>query len=98
MSDDPKLSAQYRRMQRRGIKGVKKTRERLASGDPKWKRHLKLARQTGTTVADLDRLIKSLENESRSLRKKAHKSDARTRVGGGAPGSFVAGGLARKGR
>ena len=100
MADDPKLSTTYRRMQRGGIRQAKKTKARLASGDPKWTRHLKLARQLGTTTGDMDRLIKTLEREARGLRKKAHKSDARSRVGGGAPGSFVAVGLARspKGR
>ena len=47
----------------------------------------------GGSTADLDRQIRLLEEKAKS-----HKSDARTRVGGGSPGSFVAGGLARKGR
>ena len=98
MADDPKLSKTYRRMHRGGIRLAKKTRDRIASGDPKWDRHLKQAKKLGVGTKDMDRLIKSLEKEARSLRKKAHRSDARTRVGGGAPGSFVAGGLARAGR
>ena len=80
MADDPKLSTTYRRMQRGGIRQAKKTRARLASGDPKWTRHLKLARQLGTTTGDMDRLIKSLEKEARGLRKRAHSGG-----GGGYP-------------
>ena len=72
MSDNPKLSKTYRRMQRGGIRLAKKTRDRIASGDPKWDRHLKQAKKLGVGTKDMDRLIKSLEKEARSLRKKAH--------------------------
>ena len=76
------------RLRARGIARAKRDRSSIAKGKPsKWHKRV------GSTVADMNRLIKVLEKES-------HKSDARTRVGGGAPGSFVAGGLARspKGR
>ena len=81
MADDPKLSKTYRRMHRGGIRLAKKTRERLASGDPKWDRHLKQAKKLGVGTKDMDRHIKFLEKEGSKLRKRAHGSKG----GGGFP-------------
>lgn len=58
--------------------------------------------KSGGATEGIDREIKRLEERAKIIKKdpthRFPKSDARTRVGGGSPGSFVAGGLARKGR
>ena len=77
-----------------GKKVLKKPWNPKASADPPRRYHIK-GRTVTTGAAAMDALIRKLDEDAK---KKKHRSDARTRVGGGSPGSFVAGGLARTGR